>query len=205
MSPPLGRAEAALVTLGAALASRDAEALDRALHDALDAADAAHVEEVLLQSYLFVGYPIALEALARWRDVSGLEAGPPSDDDDDLWAERGERICQSVYGGQYERLRANVQRLHPDMEQWMVVEGYGKVLGRDGPELWVRELCIAAVLAVLDSPRQLYSHLRGALNVGASAAAVEDALERALGLARPEAGQRARQTWAAVRARPPDA
>ncbi|GIS80694.1 MAG: hypothetical protein CM1200mP14_22600 [Gammaproteobacteria bacterium] len=35
------------------------------------------------------------------------------------------------------------------------------------PVLVERELCIVALLAVLDVPKQLYSHLRGALNVGA--------------------------------------
>ena len=46
--------------------------------------------------------------------------------------DRGEEVCRTVYGGQYEGLRRNVRDLHPDMERWMVVEGYGKVLGRPG-------------------------------------------------------------------------
>ena len=82
-----------------------------------------------------------------------------------------------MYGGQYERLRRNVRDLHPDLERWMVVEGYGKVLGRPGLDLATRELCIAALLAVLNTPRQLYSHLRGALNAGASPEEVEETLK----------------------------
>jgi 4-carboxymuconolactone decarboxylase len=83
----------------------------------------------------------------------------------------------------------------------MVVEGYGKVLGRPGLELRVRELCIAALLAVLDAPVQLRSHLRGALNSGAGVAEVEEAMRIALAEADDDAGQRARDTWTVVRAR----
>ena len=49
----------------------------------------------------------------------------------------------------------------------MLAEGYGKVLGRPGLALEVRELCIVAILAGQDAAPQLYAHLRGALNVGA--------------------------------------
>ena len=117
------------------------------------------------------------------------------------WMDRGEAVCALVYGGQYERLRANVRSLHPDMEHWMVEEGYGKVLGRPGLSLLERELCIVALLAVLDVPRQLYSHLRGALNLGGSEEAVDGALEVGLQYAEPAARQRARETWVALRSR----
>lgn len=190
----------ALVALSAALAARDPEALDRALVRAEEEASAVAVEETLLQSYLFLGYPAALNAFARWRGLTGREAGAPAADQE-VWAERGARVCQTVYGGQYEGLRANVGRLHPDMERWMVEEGYGKVLGRAGLDLPTRELCIVGLLAVLDVPRQLYSHLRGALNVGASEEEIEGALQVAAPLCTPPAVERARDTWTSVRSR----
>ena len=62
--------EAALVHLSAALASRDAISLDGALRRALAEAEGDAVEEVVLQSYLFLGYPAALNAFARWRALS---------------------------------------------------------------------------------------------------------------------------------------
>ena len=55
-------------------------------------------------------------------------------------------------------------------------------------------------LVVLDVPRQLHSHLRGALNVGAADSAVDAALRVGLEFAQPEAGQRASETWQSVRA-----
>jgi 4-carboxymuconolactone decarboxylase len=197
---PLSDAREALVALSAALAAKDDALLDAALRRAGRDADAVAVEEAILQSYLFLGYPAALNAFARWRALTGSAAAAPAADGD-VWAERGERVCQAVYGGQYERLRANVRRLHADMERWMVEEGYGKVLGREGLDLATRELCIVALLAVLGAPRQLYSHLRGAVNVGASEAEIGRALEVALPVGSVSAGTEARDTWASVRRR----
>jgi len=200
MSRSLSPSREALVALSAALAARDPAALGEALGRAADRAEGSEVEEVILQSYLFLGYPAALNAFALWRETTGRPADPPAEDAES-WLERGAAVCQAVYAGQYEGLRANVRRLHPDMERWMVEEGYGKVLGRPGLDLATRELCIAALLAVLDAPRQLYSHSRGALNVGVAATEVARALELAAAVSDERARARAAETWAAVRQR----
>ncbi len=191
----------ALERLSALLAARREDELDSAMRIAERAAGATAVEEAILQSYLFLGYPVALNAMARWRALSSVPRPERAEIDRRTWMDRGEAVCALVYGGQYERLRANVRSLHPDMEHWMVEEGYGKVLGRPGLSLLERELCIVALLAVLDVPRQLYSHLRGALNLGGSEEAVDGALEVGLQYAEPAARQRARETWVAVRSR----
>ncbi len=191
----------ALVRLSAALATRREEHLTEALVSCVEEADAEAVEEVLLQSYLFLGYPAALNAFARWRELSGRAPGPPAEEDWGRWARRGGEVCGRVYGGQYRGLRRNVRTLHPDMERWMVVEGYGKVLGRPGLSLVVRELCIAALLAVLGTPRQLYSHLRGALNAGARPREVEEALEVAWEFLPRRGRVQAREVWNEVLAR----
>jgi len=190
-----------LLELSAALAAREPGAVERALSAARDRADARAVEEVILQSYLFLGYPAALNAFALWRDLTGRDGPEPAPEDWEAWSARGRRVCGAVYGDQYGRLRENVRRLHPDMERWMVIEGYGKVLGRPGLSLTERELCIAALLAVLGAPVQLYSHLRGALNVGASPAQVEEALDAASGYMDEGARTEARATWDRVRGR----
>lgn len=175
---------------------------------------ALEVEEVLVQSYLFVGFPGALRAMDLWRrslgDARELQAtlnemretrvdplGPEG------WTERGEATCEAVYGVQYEQLRRNIQALHPDLEAWMIREGYGKVLGRPGLPLHERELCVAAVLAALDAPVQLYSHLRGARRTGADSemvAAMVEATRSVLGEG-ASAGhlQRMAETWDRVR------
>ncbi len=200
MTSALPPADEALVALSAALAARRPGVLDPALRRAASVAKPGAVEEALLQSYLFLGYPTALNAFGVWREVSGEPAREPSPETGP-WEERGAAVCRTVYGGQYEALRANVRRLHPDLERWMVNEGYGRVLGRSGLPLATRELCIAALLAVLDVPRQLYSHLRGALNAGASEAQVGRALAIAAEVSEDGARERAAETWMSLRER----
>ena len=192
---------AALVRLSAALGSGDEAALAEAMALAAREAERAQAEEVLLQSYLFLGYPAALRALGAWRERVGEPAARSEPDDHALWRERGERVCEQVYGGAYEPLRANVARLHPDLERWMLEEGYGKVLGRPGLDLRERELCIVALLAGLAAPHQLHSHLRGALNAWAVPLQVEQALELAGAVLPPGRMEAARALWEAVRAR----
>jgi 4-carboxymuconolactone decarboxylase len=58
----------------------------------------------------------------------------------------------------------------------MIVEGYGKILGRPGLDLPRRELCIIAACAAARQERQLHSHLHGALNAGAHSDDVEAAI-----------------------------
>src|SRR4051794_41511853 len=64
------------------------------------------VEEVVLQSYLFAGFPRALNAAREWRRVSGTSA-PDSDEGEDFehaerWRAEGEATCAIVYGRFYE-------------------------------------------------------------------------------------------------------
>jgi len=197
------RATEGLVRLSAALARRDSVELRETMEECVGTADSRAVEEVILQSYLFLGYPIALNAFALWREVSGLDAGEGVEDSWDAWEVRGRDVCRTVYGGQYEGLRRNVRALHPDMERWMVAEGYGKVLGRPELDLARRELCIVGLLAVLGAPRQLHSHLRGAMNAGATVGEVEMALSVAGGLMSPEERREAEGVWDRVKSRRP--
>ncbi|MCL7937893.1 MAG: carboxymuconolactone decarboxylase family protein [marine benthic group bacterium] len=191
-----------LIEVSACLAARDVRCLDSALTRAVETCKPVEVEEVLLQSHLFLGYPAALTALARWRSIASM---PAADLDDlrspervDAWTHRGERVCERVYGRAYEKLRSNVARIHPAMDRWMVTEGYGKVLGRPGLDLRARELCIVAMLAVGGWEPQLHSHLRGALHAGARPEAVEAALETGLRFAGKETIPSARALWRRV-------
>lgn len=180
-----------LVELSAALSARDEEAVDGALRAAVEASlDPVALEETILQSYLFLGYPAALNGFGRWRAISGKDPVRATVDDPALWERRGEVVCGTVYGHRYESLRENIRKLHPDMERWMVMEGYGKVLGRPGLPLVARECCIVAILAVQGVERQLHSHLRGALHAGATGAALEMVLDIAARFQDP-AGARA--------------
>jgi len=188
-----------LVELAAALAARDGAACDAVFARLRAAGRTVEVEESLLQSYLFLGYPAAIEAFRRWR-AHGAEPPAATDEGWDFWAQRGEQVCATVYAAHYERLRQNMARFHPDLDRWMLVEGYGKVLGRPGLDLAVREMCIIAMLVVQGESgrRQLRSHLKGALNAGVAPADVEQTIRRAAAFAPAENLELAETLWSAV-------
>jgi 4-carboxymuconolactone decarboxylase len=195
----------ALIALCAAVGARNRAALSITIDTAAEQADVGEAEEALLQCYLFVGYPVALQALAMWRERTGNVApAKPRADDCRKRKARGEEVCETVYAGQYAKLRENIAKLHPDMERWMLEDGYGKVLSRPGLDLKTRELCIIGVLVGLDAPQQLYSHLRGALNAGATPEEVETAVEIAAGQASLTAKENARGAWNTLKAKRAD-
>jgi 4-carboxymuconolactone decarboxylase len=172
-----------LVRIAGAIAGSPEGQMRGVMSDAIDEVDPLAVEEIILQSYLFAGFPRALNAARAWRTVSERPAPATDDeasvDDLSLWRARGEATCAVVYGDSYEKLRDNIRDLHPALDEWMIVDGYGKVLGRPGVDLRTRELCIVAACAVSGQQRQLHSHLHGAINAGSSSselAAVLDAL-----------------------------
>jgi 4-carboxymuconolactone decarboxylase len=134
--------------------------------------------------------------------VSGTDAPAADDGADyanaDLWRARGEATCGAVYGARYEALRENVRALHPALDAWMIVEGYGKVLSRSGLDLQRRELCVIASCAATRQDRQLHSHLHGALNVGVSPADIEAAIASIDDILGEEDARTVRLLWARV-------
>src|SRR5438876_1181451 len=131
-TPPLEPKTAALVGVAAAIAAGETAELEARLGAARGAGvPVLWIEELLLQSLLVVGYPLALVAFGVWREV-----------------------------------------------------------------------CTVAAVAVLGTaPQQLHSHLRGALNTGATAAEVEGVLELVEPDLDPEHRERAREQWADVKKR----
>jgi 4-carboxymuconolactone decarboxylase len=140
------------------------------------------LEELLISSVLYVGFPRALVAMTELRRlVPEPTAGAEATEYERWpeWRERGEAACRVVYGKHYEQLRRNVRALHPALEQWMIVDGYGKTLSRPGLDLMRRELGSVGMLIPQRAPRQLLAHLRGALNAGATPAQLDEVLELA--------------------------
>jgi 4-carboxymuconolactone decarboxylase len=170
-----------LIRFAAAIAQDgDTDLQERILALKQEGVPAEWVEELLLQSILMVGYPRALVALALWREA-GASDGPTEDPDADYarvaeWVARGEETCARIYGANYRKLRENIRGLHPALDGWMITEGYGRTLARPGLDLRRRELCVVAQVALLEAPRQLHSHLRGALNVGAEPGEIDAVL-----------------------------
>ncbi len=140
--------------------------------------------ELMLQSYLFFGYAQAIEA-AKVFTKSVRERGlklPEFVDGDEPgeWRERGEILCAKIYRPNYHQLVSNMAQVSPELANWMVVEGYGKVLSRPGPSPLEREVASITFLTISGHPVQLYSHIRGAKNLGAEKSAILGLMTTAL-------------------------
>jgi len=197
----LDAAISALVALATAIALGDEALVEQHCRTCMaEGAPDTWVDELLLQSTLMVGWPRALIAAAICRRIMGpvhsLEDGADYGRIPE-WQERGEAVCRTIYGANYQRLRSNIQELHPALDAWMVTEGYGRTLGRSGLDLARRELTIVAQVAVQGAERQLHSHLRGALHAGVAL----EALDSALAIVRPSLAPRACEVLDSVRER----
>lgn len=201
----LDAATRALVALAAAIAQgEEPEVRDRIAEAIAVGMPAAWGDELLLQSVLMAGWPRALVAAALWRQAIGApptldEREPVGYGEHKAWARRGEATCRTVYGDNYAKLRENQRALHPALDAWMLTEGYGRTLSRPGLDLARRELCTVAQTAVLSTPRQLHSHLRGALNAGASFAMVEATLAIVNGFVSYDDYKEIKELWEQVK------
>jgi 4-carboxymuconolactone decarboxylase len=188
-----------LVRSAAIIAAGDESAVRAVLTQAQGIVAEEWIEELILQSYLFCGFPRSLNAMREWRRLTGdvtrsaVDDGAPAE-----WRERGEATCRLVYGAMYDRLRVNIRALHPELDEWMIVEGYGKVLSRPQLDLPRRELCIVAACAASGQARQLHSHLHGARNVGVPAPVVSAALQALEGIVPESDLASARLLWRRV-------
>jgi 4-carboxymuconolactone decarboxylase len=177
-----------LVRVAAAIAALDENSVRKEMEAAHSRVDPALIEEVILQSYLFAGFPRALNAARIWRTFSAKPVPSTLAQADDLegWREQGRQTCAIVYGSAYQKLRDNIRALHPLLDEWMITDGYGKVLSRPLLNLKLRELCIVAACAASGQQRQLHSHLRGALNAGVSGDTVASTLDSLSDLIPPD-------------------
>ena len=201
----------ALVRLAACIAA----GMEMEVRSAIDETAAAGVpeqwvEELILQSYLFAGFPRTLNAAREWRRAQehrtpeapgeGHDGSQGSGPDGPIpdFRVAGEATCALVYGRFYEKLRHNITALHPELDAWMIEEGYGKVLSRPGLDLARRELCVVAACVAAGQDRQVHSHLHGARNVGAPTSAISAALEALDGVVAEAHRRRAILLWGRV-------
>jgi 4-carboxymuconolactone decarboxylase len=86
-----------LIRIAGAIAGSPEGQMRAVMSEAIDEVDPVAVEEIILQSYLFAGFPRALNAARAWRAASGRPA--PLDDietaDPDVWREKGSRRAPS--------------------------------------------------------------------------------------------------------------
>lgn len=125
---------------------------------------AVKIYETLLQTYLFAGFPSALISLKEFANLTGYKKDYKGYDLAN-YQRRGDINCKLIYGDKYEKLISNVNSFSPKLSNWLIIEGYGKVLGRNLLTLKERELCIVSMLASLKYKDQLYSHINGAFKL----------------------------------------
>src|SRR5258708_37884584 len=94
-----------LVRIAGAIAGSPEGQMRSVMSDAIDEVDPVAVEEIILQSYLFAGFPRALNAARAWRAASRLPApaedAEPTVDHLALWSARGEETGAIVFGDAY--------------------------------------------------------------------------------------------------------
>jgi 4-carboxymuconolactone decarboxylase len=181
---------AELISLAGAIAGADGRGVAAQAERALAAgAPPAAVYETILQSYLFVGFPRAIEAFFAARgplERAGFAAARPAGADPAVWRRDGEALCRRVYGRNYEKLVSTMRGLSPDLGDWMILEGYGKTLSRPALDAPTREYAVLATLTVTRMWRQLRSHAIGAVNVGGTRDGVREAIARSEPYAGPD-------------------
>jgi len=157
------------------------------------------LRETALQLFLIAGFPPSLEAAFMIQEIYGSGLPVHADELIDLppmgTFERGWALQAEVYRGNVEKLRTNLEAISPELSRWTVWIGYGLVMSRPGLLPHWRELFETSILAVQGFPRQLFSHLKGSLNLGATAAEVELALRVTELITSPETLRPAWQMW----------
>lgn len=81
--------------------------------------------------------------------------------------EKGRKIRSAVLGAEYvERAAANADEFSQPLQDLVTEYCWGAVWGRDGLPLKTRSMLNLAMIAVLNRPHELRTHIRGALTNG---------------------------------------
>lgn len=124
------------------------------------------IYEALLQNYLFCGFPNALFFTKRFQQLNGYKPKKYNTTSLIRLKEKGIKTSLKIYGDKLPKLISNVKKFSPELSEWLIIEGYGKVISRSILTIKEREACIISVLATQMFEEQLVSHLYGGLRNG---------------------------------------
>ncbi|WP_135228338.1 carboxymuconolactone decarboxylase family protein [Deinococcus fonticola] len=88
----------------------------------------------------------------------------------------GQKAREVIFGSQQERILERLQGLDSDLMAYIRDFAYDTVYERPGLDLKTKELMACVLLTSLGSPPELRTHLRGAMNAGASEQEVREVL-----------------------------
>lgn len=128
--------------------------------------DPLKIYESILQTYLFCGFPAVIETLRIFKKYFPKFKSRQSKYETPEFKKTGEINCKLIYKKNFKKLIDNMSSLSPDLKEWMLIEGYGKVMGRKGLSLIEREIINVSVLAAKFYENQLHSHIRGCMFLG---------------------------------------
>jgi len=123
--------------------------------------------ECILQSYLFCGFPAAIESLKIFRQHFSDFSIKKSNYNPGKFKADGKTNCKLIYKKNYKKLIENMNYFSPDLKEWMIIEGYGKVLSRKRLSLLEREYVNVSILCTRLYVNQLHSHMKGCIHLGA--------------------------------------
>jgi alkylhydroperoxidase/carboxymuconolactone decarboxylase family protein YurZ len=136
------------------------------------------IYETIIQIYLFCGFPATIESLKHFNIVFPEFKKKHKEFDLNQSINIGQKNCREIYRSNYDKLLDNFYSLSPDLKDWMIIEGYGKVMGRTGLSLKERELINVTVLSTNYYEHQLYSHIKGAINTGSEICIIESIIKQ---------------------------
>jgi len=173
-----------------------------------DERDFIKAYEVLLQGYLFCGYPKAIESffcmnevLIGKRKLYTAKIKPRYLVASGDLLKRGETISKKVHKDNFKKIKKKISGLCPDLGYLMIAEGYGHVLSRGGLDLKTRELAIVASLTSLCAIRQLNSHIRGARNAGCDDREIYEAIVTGIAWIKPDKIENSIKLWSDITGR----
>jgi len=155
-----------ILTLGvivAATTTNDTDVLDQWFPKCEAVINQEVIEEAILQTLLFAGFPKTIEALKVMRNHYPQSSASKHVEDH---AGSGEITSKVIYGKHHTRLKEVMDELHPDLTRWMIADGYGRVLSRPGLSLADREILVVASLMASGMLNQYRAHIRGVLLAG---------------------------------------
>lgn len=166
--------------LSAAIAGRNNLAMKLIMQTALsEKVRPRTIDEIILQSHLFLGFPAMIEASRMFAAVRQPRyrkyrlPGPYNAGICREWNRQGKAKIKRIYGSTFERLIPYINSFSPQILTWMINDGYGRVLSRPGASFKLRELSVVAILTVTSYKNQLRAHVRGCVNFGVPRALIE--------------------------------
>lgn len=179
----------AIIAIAAFTAKGDMPALETALQRGLnDGMSVQDIKEVLLQMYAYTGFPRSLNAINQFMAVvkarreQGIEdtpgVAPHAHHDGKSTAQRGAEIQTLIAGRPLVAEKGNFIEFLPEINDFLQQHLFADIIARDNLSFIDREIATISALAALGKAEgQLRSHINGGLNVGLTAAQIEQVFD----------------------------